>query len=67
MASDNKKLGKIVEIIGPVVDVQFEEGHLPLIHHAVRIQARESRGARRWTSSRKWNSTSAKDACAAWP
>ena len=26
MASDNKKLGKIVEVIGPVVDVQFEEG-----------------------------------------
>src|SRR5271169_4975903 len=38
MASDNKKLGKIVEVIGPVVDVQFEEGHLPRIHNAVRIQ-----------------------------
>ena len=24
-------------MIGPVVDVQFEEGHLPLIHNAVRI------------------------------
>ena len=37
--ADNKeqKIGHVVEVIGPVVDVQFEEGHLPLIHNAVRI------------------------------
>jgi len=37
MANDQLKLGHVVEVIGPVVDVLFEEGHLPLIYHAVRI------------------------------
>jgi len=37
MATDKTKMGRITEVIGPVVDVQFEEGHLPLIHSAVRI------------------------------
>ena len=37
MANDQTKIGHLVEVIGPVVDVQFEEGHLPLIHNAVRI------------------------------
>ena len=36
MANEHK-VGRVVEVIGPVVDVLFEEGHLPLIHHAVRI------------------------------
>lgn len=29
--------GKIIQIIGPVVDIEFEDGHLPLIYNAVRI------------------------------
>ena len=37
MASDNEKNGRVVEVIGPVVDVQFKEHHLPRIHNAVRI------------------------------
>jgi F-type H+-transporting ATPase subunit beta len=37
MSSDAKKVGRVIEVIGPVVDVQFEEGHLPLIHSAVHI------------------------------
>jgi F-type H+-transporting ATPase subunit beta len=37
MESENKKIGQVIEVIGPVVDVQFAEGHLPLIHSAVRI------------------------------
>ena len=37
MATKEQKTGHVVEVIGPVVDVQFEEGHLPLIHNAVRI------------------------------
>jgi F-type H+/Na+-transporting ATPase subunit beta len=37
MANDQKKIGHVVEVIGPVVDIQFEEGHLPLIHNAVHI------------------------------
>jgi F-type H+/Na+-transporting ATPase subunit beta len=35
--ADQHKIGRLVEVIGPVVDVVFEEGHLPLIYSAVRI------------------------------
>src|SRR5215213_1032932 len=34
-----KNVGKIVQVIGPVVDVEFEAGHLPEIYNALRIQA----------------------------
>ena len=37
MASDNSNTGRIVEVIGPVVDVQFHENALPLIYNAVRL------------------------------
>ncbi|TLG77094.1 F0F1 ATP synthase subunit beta [Culicoidibacter larvae] len=30
--------GKVVQIIGPVIDVWFENGHLPTIKHAVEVQ-----------------------------
>ncbi|MGQ4810298.1 ATP synthase subunit beta [Candidatus Entotheonellaceae bacterium PAL068K] len=30
--------GKIVQVIGPVVDVEFEPGHLPAIYNALKIQ-----------------------------
>src|SRR2546428_12260954 len=30
-------VGKIVQIIGPVLDVQFEEGHLPQIYDALTV------------------------------
>ncbi|MGX9395873.1 F0F1 ATP synthase subunit beta [Mycoplasma sp. 1573] len=35
--SENKKtkVGKIVQILGPVVDVQFSEGHVPFINNAL--------------------------------
>ena len=32
--------GKIVAIIGPVLDVEFEAGHLPEIYNALRIQTK---------------------------
>src|SRR6186713_601619 len=32
-----QKVGKVVQVIGPVVDVEFEGGHLPEIYNAVRI------------------------------
>ncbi|MDQ2952389.1 MAG: F0F1 ATP synthase subunit beta [Chloroflexota bacterium] len=32
------KVGKVVQIIGPVLDVQFEEGHLPEIYHALTVK-----------------------------
>ncbi|MGE5243894.1 MAG: F0F1 ATP synthase subunit beta [Betaproteobacteria bacterium] len=38
MAND-QHVGKIVQVIGPVVDVEFEAGHLPEIYNALRIQS----------------------------
>jgi len=36
-AASDQKIGKVVQIIGPVVDLEFEGGHLPAIYNAVRI------------------------------
>jgi F-type H+-transporting ATPase subunit beta len=43
MATHTQQIGKVVQIIGPVVDVEFEAGHLPEIHNALRIQS-EAKG-----------------------
>src|SRR5260221_1891552 len=32
-----KHVGKIVQVIGPVIDVEFEAGHLPEIYNALRV------------------------------
>jgi F-type H+-transporting ATPase subunit beta len=37
MAKEAANVGHVVQVIGPVVDVQFPEGHLPKIYNAVRI------------------------------
>ena len=38
MADTSKKnVGHVVQVIGPVLDVQFEAGHLPAIYNAVRV------------------------------
>ncbi len=37
MAQEKINTGQVVQVIGPVVDVQFEEGCLPAIYSAVRI------------------------------
>ncbi len=37
MAATIGATGHIVQIIGPVLDIQFEAGHLPAIYNAVRI------------------------------
>jgi F-type H+-transporting ATPase subunit beta len=44
MSSDNTytnknyvKVGKVIEVIGPVVDVEFPEGELPAIYNAIEI------------------------------
>lgn len=29
--------GKIIQVMGPVVDVQFERGHLPDINNAIQV------------------------------
>jgi F-type H+-transporting ATPase subunit beta len=31
------RVGKVVQVIGPVVDIEFADGHLPEIYNAVRI------------------------------
>src|SRR5207247_9983703 len=37
MAEKYAGLGHVVQIIGPVMDIQFEAGHLPAIYNACRI------------------------------
>jgi F-type H+-transporting ATPase subunit beta len=37
MASSNGQVGRVVQIIGPVVDVEFENGFLPPIYQALRV------------------------------
>src|ERR1044071_974040 len=32
-----EKIGKDIQIVGPAVDIQFDEGHLPSIGNAVRV------------------------------
>jgi len=32
-----QKVGKVIQVIGPVVDVEFTEGHLPAIYNALRV------------------------------
>jgi len=39
-----QQVGRIVQIIGPVVDVEFEAGHLPAIYNALSIQAPAKEG-----------------------
>ncbi len=34
---EERNLGRIVQVIGPVVDVEFESGNLPEIYNAIRI------------------------------
>jgi F-type H+-transporting ATPase subunit beta len=33
-----KNIGRVVQVIGPVLDVQFPEGHLPPIYHAIVVK-----------------------------
>ena len=39
MATATEKVGKVIQVIGPVVDVEFTEGHLPAIYNALRVQS----------------------------
>ena len=34
---NTEKVGKVIRVIGPVVDVEFADGHLPAIYNAVRV------------------------------
>ena len=35
--SDGNNIGRVVQVLGPAVDVQFGEGHLPQIYNALRV------------------------------
>jgi F-type H+/Na+-transporting ATPase subunit beta len=37
VVATEQKIGRVVQVIGPVVDIEFEGGHLPAIYNAVRI------------------------------
>ena len=40
MANDDtqtQRVGKVIQVIGPALDIEFEEGHLPAIYNAIRI------------------------------
>jgi F-type H+-transporting ATPase subunit beta len=37
MATNGQVAGKVVRVIGPVVDVEFQAGHLPPIYQALRV------------------------------
>jgi len=36
-AATSRKPGRVIAVVGPVVDIEFEGGHLPEIYNAVRI------------------------------
>ncbi|MBN9121639.1 MAG: F0F1 ATP synthase subunit beta, partial [Planctomycetes bacterium] len=44
MVSTATKTGKIVQIIGSTFDVEFEEGHLPAIYNALKINQKTAGG-----------------------
>ncbi len=35
--SADVQIGKVVQVIGPVIDAAFESGHLPDIYNALRV------------------------------
>src|ERR1700758_1262888 len=37
MANDKQNIGHVVQVIGPVLDVAFDEGSLPPIYTAIRV------------------------------
>jgi F-type H+-transporting ATPase subunit beta len=40
-----KNVGKVVQVIGPVLDVEFESEHLPELYNALRIRGKTDAGA----------------------
>jgi F-type H+-transporting ATPase subunit beta len=38
--ASNPQIGKVIQVIGPVVDVEFAGGHLPAIYNAVRVSGK---------------------------
>jgi len=42
--SEEKNVGKIIQVIGPVLDIEFPSGDLPEIYNAVKIMGEKDRG-----------------------
>jgi F-type H+-transporting ATPase subunit beta len=42
--TEQYKVGRIVQIIGPVLDIEFEGGHLPAIYNAIRVRVPDESG-----------------------
>jgi F-type H+-transporting ATPase subunit beta len=40
----NATEGKVIQVIGPVIDVEFESGHLPEIYNALKIEGTNAQG-----------------------
>ena len=38
LENQSKNIGKIVQVMGPVVDVEFTRGNLPAINNALKIK-----------------------------
>ena len=43
-ATATSQIGKVVQVIGPVLDVEFESGHLPELYNALEINATTDSG-----------------------
>jgi F-type H+-transporting ATPase subunit beta len=43
--TSNQHVGKVISVIGPVVDIEFEGGHLPAIYNAVRVASEAGQGS----------------------
>ncbi|MTI59206.1 MAG: F0F1 ATP synthase subunit beta [Firmicutes bacterium] len=42
--SEEQNTGKVIQVIGPVVDIEFASGNLPKIYNAVRVIGEKERG-----------------------
>ena len=43
-AAPTKNIGHVVQVIGPVVDVEFESEHLPELYNALELTVRDDEG-----------------------
>src|SRR3954469_18722000 len=43
-AIETRQIGRVVQVIGPVLDVEFESGHLPELYNALTINATTDSG-----------------------
>jgi F-type H+/Na+-transporting ATPase subunit beta len=58
-AGGRRGVGRVVQVIGPVIDAEFDEGQMPDIYNALRDPPAGAEGARRSTSRSRCSSTSA--------